>query len=116
MSKIVNRVAAIAALALAATPIVGLASAHAAERAEPVARIAVGDLTLSNPADAQEFARRVHRAGLRACQDEAGLRGMSLRACQMDFREDVRDAMTTRQVTDLALAKRAGAKVEMALR
>ena len=53
MSKLVNRIAAIAALALAATPIIGLTAAHAAEPATPIARIRVGDLTLSNPADAR---------------------------------------------------------------
>ena len=115
MSKTVNRIAAIAALALAATPIVGLASAHAAERVEPVARIKVGDLTLSNPADAKEFAHRAYLAGVRACQKQ-GLHGLSARACQMDFSEDLRDAMTERQIADLAAARRAGAKIEVATR
>ncbi len=115
MSKIVNRIAAIAALALAATPIVGLASAHAAERAEPIARIKVGDLTLSNPADAKEFSRRAHLAGVRACQKQ-GLHGLSAKACLTDFQEDLRDSMTERQVADLSAAQRAGAKIEVASR
>lgn len=106
MSKIVNRIAAIAALALAATPIIGLTAAHAAEPA-PVARIKVGDLTLSDPADAREFARRVNIAANRACEAK-GLRGLSVKACLMDFNEDLKDALTQRQSDDLKIAQRAG--------
>lgn len=108
MSKLVNRIAAIAALALAATPIIGLTAAHAAEPATPIARIRVGDLTLSNPTDAREFARRAHAAGTRAC-DAKGLTGLSARACMMDFREDLRHALTQQQAAQLRIAKRAGA-------
>ena len=58
MSKFINRLAAVAALALAATPIVGLAAAHAAERGQPEVRIQIGDLRLSRPADAAMGAAR----------------------------------------------------------
>jgi UrcA family protein len=108
MSKLVNRIAAIATLALAATPIIGLTAAHAGERTVPIARIQVGDLTLSNPTDAREFARRAHMAGARAC-DAQGLTGPSAKACQMDFRQDVQHTLTKQQAAQLRIAKRAGA-------
>jgi UrcA family protein len=114
MSKIVNRIAAVAALALAATPIIGLTAAHAAEPAQPVARIAVGDLTLSNPADAREFERRAVLAGARVCAGK-GLRGLTARGCRTDFAIDVKDAMTEQQLADLKIAQRAGAKIALAL-
>jgi UrcA family protein len=114
MSKIVNRIAAVAALALAATPIVGLAAAHAAQPAQPAARIAVGDLTLSNPSDAREFERRAVAAGARLCADQ-GLRGLTARGCRLDFAVDLKDAMTEQQIADLQAAKRAGAKITLAL-
>ncbi|USQ97579.1 UrcA family protein [Caulobacter sp. RL271] len=113
MSKTVNRIAAIAALALAATPIIGLTAAHAGERAQPVARIAVGDLRLAQPADAREFVRRVDVAAHRVCSDR-GLRGLSARACRMDFAEDLKDAMTEQQAADLRVAQRAGANIALA--
>ncbi len=113
MSKIVNRIAVVAALALAATPIVGLTAAHAGERDMPIARIAVGDLTLSSPPDAQEFERRADRAAARFCAGK-GLRGLSAKACRMDFAIDVKDAMTEQQVADLQIAQRAGANIALA--
>ncbi|UAL11958.1 UrcA family protein [Caulobacter segnis] len=113
MSKTVNRIAAIAALALAATPIIGLTAAHAGERVQPVARIAVGDLRLAEPADAREFAHRVDVAAHRVCSDR-GLRGLSARACRMDFAEDLKDAMTEKQAADLQIAQRAGANIALA--
>jgi len=109
MNKIVSRIAAVAALALAATPIIGLTAAHAAERA-PVVRIKVGDLRLSEPTDAREFARRVNVAANRACEAK-GLRGLSVKACIMDFNEDLKDALTQRQSDDLKVAQRAGVEV-----
>lgn len=113
MSKTVNRIAAIAALALAATPIIGLTAAHAGERVQPVARIAVGDLRLAEPADAREFARRVDAAAYRVCKD-MGLRGLTARGCRMDFADDVKDAMTEKQAADLRVAQRAGANIALA--
>lgn len=106
MNKRVNRIAAVAALALAATPIIGLTAAHAAAPAHPAVRIPVGDLTLSDPAGAREFARRAEAAGTRACEAR-GLRGMSARACMMDFREDLRHALTKDQAAQLKVARRA---------
>ena len=111
MSKIVNRIAAVAALALAATPIIGLTAAHAAQPVQPVARILVGDLTLSDPTDAREFERRVDRAAAKTCN---GLRGLSAKACRMDFAIDVKDAMTEQQAGDLKIAQRAGANIALA--
>lgn len=113
MSKIVSQIAALAALALAATPIIGLTAAHAAEAPAPIARIPVGDLKLSDPADAREFSRRADLAAQRAC-GEKNLRGLSLRACLMDFNEDLRDALSARQAADLTIAWRAGANLKLA--
>lgn len=113
MSKIVSRVAAVAALALAATPIIGLTAAHAAESQQVVSRIPVGDLRLSNPADAREFTRRAQLAAKRACGDQS-LRGLSLRACLMDFNEDLQAALSEKQVSDLVIAQRAGADIKLA--
>ena len=110
MSAIVNRIAAIAALALAATPIVGLASAHAAEPEQPVIRIPIGDLDLSRPADAREFQRRADRAAVQMCS-ERGVRGLSYRACLMDFREDLRAELSPLQVADLRAARKAAPAV-----
>lgn len=114
MSKLVNRIAAVAALALAATPIIGLTAAHAAEPAQPVARILVGDLNLSSPTDARQFEHRANRAADRFCAGK-GLRGLSARACRMDFAEDLKDAMSEQQIADLQSAQRAGANTRLAL-
>lgn len=114
MSKLVNRIAVAATLALAVTPIIGLTAAHAADRDQPpIVRIKVGDLTLSNPTDAREFARRANAAANRVC-DAKGFRGLSAKACLMDFNDDVRDALSDRQTADLKLARRAGADIALA--
>lgn len=113
MSKIVNRIAAIAALALAATPIIGLTAAHAGERIEPIARVKVGDLRLMEPRDAREFQRRVNVAAGQVCANK-GLRGLSMKACRIDFAEDLKDAMSEQQAADLKIAQRAGANIALA--
>ena len=111
MSKFINRLAAVAALALAATPIVGLASAaHAAERLQAPVRIQVGDLRLSRPAEAAEFVNRVEAAANEVCAARTHaekLRGLSVRACIIDFNADVRAELTSAQRTDLRAARRA---------
>jgi UrcA family protein len=113
MNKIVSRVAAVAALALAATPIIGLTAAHAAERQQPVARIPVGDLRLSDPKDAQQFARRVDLAARETC-DAYGSRALAARACLASFKAEVKDALSEKQAADLRIANSAGAKVALA--
>ncbi|WP_299002771.1 UrcA family protein [uncultured Caulobacter sp.] len=113
MSKLVSRVAAIAALALAATPIIGLTAAHAAESPAPVARIPVGDLTLSDPADARQFARRIDLAAREVC-DSYGNKAIAARACVADFKSEVKDALSEKQIADLRTANRAGAKITLA--
>lgn len=112
MSKLVSRVAAVAALALAATPIIGLTAAHAAEQ-EPAARIQVGDLTLSSPADARQFAKRVQVAARKAC-DAYGNRALANRACVADFKADVMEALSPQQMAELRTANRAGANIALA--
>lgn len=114
MSKLVNRIAVAAALALAAKPIIGLTAAHAATPAEaPPIRIKVGDLNLSRPADAREFEKRAQAAVIEACQAK-GFRGLSARACLIDFNEDLQAALTDRQRAELKLARRAGADINLA--
>lgn len=109
MSKFINRLAAVAALALAATPIIGLTAAHAAEPGYPV-RIQVGDLTLSHPSDAAEFLRRAEQAADQVCTARKAserLRGLSVRACYLDFTSDLRRELTRSQLSDLRAARRA---------
>jgi UrcA family protein len=109
MSKFINRLAAVAALALAATPIIGLTAAHAAEPGQPVVRIHVGDLRLSHPAEAFEFVNRVSAAANEVCAARTTaekLRGLSVRACVMDFNADVRAQLTSAQRADLKAARR----------
>lgn len=111
MSKLVNRIAAVAALALAATPIVGLAAAHAGERAAPaaavpIARVQIGDLILSHPEGAREFQRRADRAAERACTAR-GVHGLSYRACLMDIAQDFNTAMTPTQRSALMTGRSA---------
>lgn len=110
MGKFINRLAAVAALALAATPIIGLTAAHAGERGQQLVRIQVGDLRLSNPADAAEFVNRVSAAADEVCAARTHaekLRGLSVRACVLDFNADVRAELTRDQRTDLRSARRA---------
>jgi UrcA family protein len=111
MSKFINRLAAVAALALAATPIVGLASAaHAAERVQAPVRIQIGDLRLERPYEAAEFVNRVEAAANKTCAARTAtekLRGLSVRACIVDFNADVRAELTSAQRADLKAARRA---------
>jgi UrcA family protein len=106
MSKIVNRIAVAAALALAATPIIGLSAAHAASRAMPVARVAIGDLNLSQPEGAREFQRRADRAAQDACGARK-VRGLSYRACLMDIAADLRQEMSPAQRSALLTGQKA---------
>lgn len=114
MSKLVNRIAAAAALALAATPIIGLTAAHAEDRAQtPVVRIKVADLDLSSPAGAREFEKRTQVAVFKTCQAK-GFRGLSAKACLVDFQEDLQAALSERQRADLKLAQRKSADIALA--
>ncbi len=109
MSKLINRLAAVAALTLAATPIVGLTAAHAAERVQPAARIQIGDLRLSHPADAAEFNRRAEAAADQFCAARTHferLGELSARACVMDFHQAVDAELTRTQHAQLKAARR----------
>jgi UrcA family protein len=66
MRKFFTNLATAAALTLAAVPALGLL--QAAHAAEPTARIAVGDLDLSNPTDAARFDHRVTAQGETLCR------------------------------------------------
>jgi UrcA family protein len=106
MSKIVNRIAAIATLVLAATPIIGLSAAHAATPTVTVARLQIGDLQLAQPEGAREFQRRADRAAEEACTARK-VRGLSYRACLVDTAAGVRDAMTPAQRSALLTGQKA---------
>ncbi len=113
MSKIVDRIAVIAALALAATPIIGLSAAHAAPIASaPIIRVQVGDLVLSHPEGAREFQRRADRAAEQACTARK-VHGLSYRACLMDIAQDLNAEMTPAQRSALMTGRKA---VEIASR
>lgn len=109
MTKLINRLAAVAALALAATPIIGLTAAHAGEPTQ-AARIQIGDLKLSEPRDAAEFMRRAEKAADKTCAARTSaekLRGLSVRACYSDFNADLRSELSRDQIADLRAARRA---------
>jgi UrcA family protein len=111
MRKFIARLSTVAALALAAVPIAGLATAaHAADRSQPVARIAIGDLRLASPADAAEFHRRVSDAAETVCAARTQaerLRNLSIYVCHRDFHDDVRAELNRQQTADLRRAERA---------
>jgi UrcA family protein len=110
MSKLISRIAAIATLALAATPIIGLTAAHAAEPAPRVMRIQIGDLRLSRPTDAAEFTRRTQQAAETFCGDRKiaeRLGRLSTHACVMDFNDAVDAELSRTQQSQLKAARRA---------
>lgn len=120
MRKFIARLSTVAALALAAVPVAGLATAaHAAEsRVQPVARIAIGDLDLARPADAATFHRRTSDAAEAVCAARTHaerLRNLSVYACHKDFHDDVRAELSRRQISDLRRAERA-APAQFAIR
>jgi UrcA family protein len=110
MSKFINRLATVAALTLAATPIIGLtAAAHASQRVQPAAHIQIGDLRLSHPADAAEFNRRAEAAADQFCAARTHferLGELSARACVMDFNDAVNAELTRTQQAQLKAAYR----------
>jgi UrcA family protein len=119
MRKFIARLSTVATLALAAVPIAGLATAaHAADRSQPVARIAIGDLHLARPADAAVFHSRVSHASHTVCAARTHaerLGDLSVRACHKDFHADVRAQLNRQQTADLRRAERA-APAQFAIR
>jgi UrcA family protein len=113
MRKFIARLSTVAALALAAVPVVGLATAaHAQTPAQPVARIQIGDLKLDRPADAAEFNRRTRDAADTVCAARTHaerLGKLSVYACHRDFHDDVQAELSRTQRTALRQAGRVAA-------
>lgn len=113
MRKFMTTLTTVASLSLAAIPVLGLT--QAAHAAEPVARIAVGDLNLSNPAQAAVFKARVDAGAEALCRAKArqNTLDMSFNTCREAVRREVNLQLSKTQRQDLQFAARAQA-VEMA--
>jgi UrcA family protein len=98
MRKFITSLTAVATVTLAAVPALGLL--QAAHAAEPTARILVGDLNLSDPAQAAVFKTRVDTQGQALCRQVIGRNVRSnLREaeCLDQVRLDVRRQLTAMQ-------------------
>ena len=115
MRKFIMSLTTVASLSLAAVPVLGLT--QAAHAGEPQARVAVGDLNLSNPAQAAVFKVRVDNAAKTLCR--AKIRNNTARlsygACTTEIRREVDYKLSASQRKALQVAARA-APVEMAAR
>ena len=101
MRKFITSLTAVATVTLAAVPALGLL--QAAHAAEPTARILVGDLNLSDPAQAAVFQTRVDAQGQALCRQVIGRNIRSnLREteCLDQVRLDVRRQLTAMQRAD----------------
>lgn len=91
MRKFIIRLTGVASLALAALPVLGLA--QAAQAAEPVARVAIGDLDLSKPAQATVLEARIQTAGAQLCKtreaNDNARSSIHRAACVGQVREEV---------------------------
>ncbi|ENZ83179.1 MULTISPECIES: UrcA family protein [Caulobacter] len=117
MRKFVTRIATVASLTLAAVPALGLTQAASAAPREPVARVAFGDLNLSQPAQAAIFKARVDAAGEKLCRERinAGLTSLPLRGCMGEVHREVDRQLSDNQRQALTVAARASAS-QMAAR
>jgi UrcA family protein len=80
MTRVLDILSAIGALAMAATPLMAItATAHAAELRPQGVSVAVGDLDFARPADVARFDARVNSAANTICQakGEVGLQSWS---------------------------------------
>jgi UrcA family protein len=113
MRKFMTTLTTVASLSLAAIPVLSLT--QAAHAAEPVARIAVGDLNLSNPAQAAVFKARVEAGAEALCRAKArqNTLDMSFNNCREAVRREVNIQLSKKQRQDLQFAARAQA-VELA--
>ena len=113
MRKFMTTLSTVASLSLAAIPVLGLT--QAAHAAEPVARIAVGDLNLSSPAQAAVFKARIDAGAEALCRAKArsNTLSMAFNDCRIAVRRDVSRQLSNKQRQDLQLAARAKT-VEMA--
>ncbi|PTS88495.1 MULTISPECIES: UrcA family protein [unclassified Caulobacter] len=113
MRKFMTSLTTVAALSLAAIPVLGLT--QAANAAEPVARISVGDLNLSNPAQAALFKARVETAANALCRAKARNHSLDMPhgVCVAEVGREVSRNLTSPQRKALQFAARAQA-VEVA--
>jgi UrcA family protein len=113
MRKFMTSLTTVATLSLAAIPVLGLT--QSANAAEPVARIAVGDLNLSNPAQAAVFKARIDAGAEALCRAKArsNTLDMPFNDCRNAVRRDVSLQLSKKQRQDLQFAARAQA-VEVA--
>lgn len=104
MRKFIMSLTTVASLSLAAVPILGLT--QAANAAELQARIAVGDLNLSNPAEAAAFKARVDQAAQNLCEAKAraSSRDMPFRICLSQVDLEVARQLTATQRKALQVA------------
>jgi UrcA family protein len=109
MRKFIMSLTTVASLSLAAVPILGLT--QAANAAEMEARIAVGDLNLSNPAQAAVFKARVDQAAETMCRAKARMnpRDMPHGVCVSAVRMEVSRQLSAPQRKALQVAARAQA-------
>lgn len=102
MSKILNTLSAIGALAMAATPLVAIGGvAHAADY-QPV-HIQVADLDLSRTADVSSFRQRVDVAAKRMCGTGPDLSQRA--ACASAVQEEAVERLGSAQRADLRAAE-----------
>jgi UrcA family protein len=116
MRKFIMSLTTVASLSLAAVPILGLT--QAANAAEMEARIAVGDLNLSNPAQAAIFKARVDQAAETMCRAKGRMnpRDMPHGACVSEVQREVARQLSSPQRKALHVAARAEKTVEVAAR
>ena len=102
MRKFITGLTTVATITLAAVPTLGLLQAA---HAEPTARIQVGDLKLSDPAQAAVFQARVDAKGAALCREVLGRREMrsNIRKgdCLAQVNLDVRRQLSSTQRADL---------------
>ena len=105
MSKVLNTLSAIGALAMAATPLLAIGGmAHAAESGR-VAHIQVADLDLGQPRDAATFRQRVDTAAGTFCAARGGTGLSAANTCRQAFREEAVERLGVQQRQDLRSAQ-----------
>ena len=93
MREFILRLTGAASLTLAALPVLGLAQAAQAAPAEPVARVVVGDLDLSKPAQAAALEIRIRAAGTEFCKAREATGSDMLAIPRASCLNSVRDAV-----------------------
>jgi UrcA family protein len=114
MRKFIMSLTTVASLSLAAVPILGLT--QAANAAELQARIVVGDLNLSSPAQAAIFKARVDQAADEMCRAKVrkDRHDMPFGACVSEVGREVARQLSSPQRHALKVAARAEKAVQVA--